>query len=73
MLYMVFSLKSNKVLIYTEIELDFFEDIGIDELSISGASIEMLIANSLGVAFDLDVENSIFTNAAGNSRKFSFK
>ena len=50
-----------------EIELDFFEDIGIDELSISGASIEMLIANSLGVAFDLDVQNSIFTNAAGNS------
>ena len=51
-----------------EIELDFFEDIGVDELSISGASIEMLIANSLGVAFDLDVQNSIFTNAAGNSQ-----
>ena len=27
----------------------------------------MLIANSLGVAFYLDVQNSIFTNAAGNS------
>ena len=51
-----------------EIELDFFEDIGIDELSISGASIEMLIANSLGVAFNLDIQNSIFTNAAGNSQ-----
>lgn len=51
-----------------EIELDFFKDIGIEELSISGASIEMLIANSLGVAFNLDLQNSIFTNAAGNSQ-----
>ena len=28
----------------------------------------MFIANSLGVAIDLDVQNSIFTNAVGNSQ-----
>lgn len=51
-----------------EIELDFFEDIAIDELSISNASIDMAISNSLGVAFDLEIGNSVFSNANGVSQ-----
>lgn len=65
--YGLFASESQNINI-PDIKLDFFDDITIDELSISGAAIDVFVKNSLGVSFDMDVQNSTFTNASGNSQ-----